>query len=132
MDIAQNRRLLSWKDVGKALADNDHRWARYLSENGPDSRIEEWLVALLDQEASRATDGNIGVELVEVRPDGVEVAYTDDFIRRAVRVVAPPLRDVHDHACDNCGAAFSCACDDPGQERADCGGCKRDDERVEA
>lgn len=132
MDIAEGHKLVSWSDIGKALSENAHRWASYLAENGPDSRLEDWYVSMLDQEAARSTDGNIGVRLIDVRPDGIEIEHTDDFTSRVLRVAAPPLRDTHTHECDNCGANFSCACGHPEEERMDCGACKREDEQVEA
>ena len=131
MDIAQGHKLVSWEDVGKALSENALRWAEYLSEHGPEARIEDWYVDMLDRQEALQTDGNIGISLVDVRPEGIEVAYTDDFTSRVLRTAAPPVRETHSHECDNCGASFACACGHPGEERMDCGGCKRDDEQVE-
>ena len=38
-----------------------------------------------------------------------------------------PGDEGHGHTCPYCGGSFSCCCSNPGQETADCGGCKLDD-----
>lgn len=52
-----------------------------------------------------------------------------DFTKRVLEVTAPPVRETHTHECDNCGQNFTCACGHPGEERMDCGGCKREEDQ---
>lgn len=75
-----DRKLISWRDVGRLLASDPGSWSDYmrhkLSLGNVEVRIEDWYVHMLNMEANENTAGNVGVELVDVSPDGLEIQYS--------------------------------------------------------
>lgn len=78
----EDRKLVSWSDVGRLLASDPSSWSDYMryvhefSRGHAAARIEDWYVHMLSLEANEHTAGNVGVELVDVSPDGLEIRYS--------------------------------------------------------
>lgn len=77
----EDRKVIGWRDVGRLLASDPDSWADYMrhvlefSRGHVEARIEDWYVHMLNMEANENTAGNVGVELIDVRPEGIEVRY---------------------------------------------------------
>jgi len=82
MKIAEGRMVIGWRDVGRLLESDPESWGEYIDfvhkmTNGHHrAEIADWYVDRLRAEANEKSAGNVGVTLIDVRSEGIEVEYT--------------------------------------------------------